>query len=150
MRIERRKSWINWAKHHFFLNSQVPMLFFISNKLYTNLFVSAKAGTLVIVVSVFLRVHNPIARKLKEFTSFWHLNVGMILIRQCVQTMLLLSIDFTPPLYYVLHLLFWDTYDLVASFSSSCQCWFYWHGSRPQHRSALLVGRWFFFSSKAV
>ena len=100
----------------------------------------------MIVVSVFLWVHNPSAWKLNKFTSFWHLNVGMILIRQCVQTMLLLIIDFTPPLYYVLHLLFWgDTYDLVASFSSSCQCWFYWHGSRPQHRSALLVGRWFFF-----
>ena len=109
----------------------------------------AKAESLIIVVSVFLRIHNPSAWKLKKFTSFWHLNVGMILIRQCVQTMLLLIIDFAPPLYYVLHLLFWgDTYDLVASFSSSCQCWFYWHGSRPQHRSALLVGRWFFFLPK--
>ena len=111
----------------------------------------AKADALMIVVSVFLKVHNPSAWKLKKFTSFWHLNVGMILIRQCVQTMLLLIIDFTPPLYYVLHLFFGgDTYDLVASFSSSCQCWFYWHGSRPQHRSALLVGRWFFFSTKDI
>ena len=129
-----------------FLNCQVPMLFFMSYKFICFFYLFMLK--LMIVVSVFLRVHNPSAWKLKKFTSFWHLNVGMILIRQCVQTMLLLIIDFTPPLYYVLHLFWGDTYDLVASFSSSCQCWFYWHGSRPQHRSALLVGRWFFFLPK--
>ena len=85
-----------------FLNCQVPMLFFMSYKFICFFYLFMLK--LMIVVSVFLRVHNPSAWKLKKFTSFWHLNVGMILIRQCVQTMLLLIIDFTPPLYYVLHL----------------------------------------------